>query len=429
MEIQEKSIDSIKPYENNPRINDEAVPFVAESIEKFGWQQPIVIDRDNVIIAGHTRYKAALRLGLKTVPCKYADELTPEEVDAYRIADNKTAELSTWDEDKLTTELEKCAAFDMSAFGFDAQDEPEDPDDVVEDQYEEFEVPEITAPGMIIRLGDHRLMCGDSTKAEDMAALFDGEAPRMVFTDPPYGVAIGSKNKLLNTVKKANYKQIKKDLKNDTLEPEDLKDLVARAFRTLRDFADEQCAYYITGPMGGEPGLAMQEALAEAGLPARHILIWVKNCQAFSLGRLDYEYKHEPIYYTWGKGHEFYGGSQATVIDDTKPLEKMNKAELKELVHALRDGGETSVIYCDKPLHSDMHPTMKPIKLIARFLINSSRPGEPVADIFGGSGSTMIAAEQLKRKCYMMEIDPHYCDVIINRWQEFTGKTAEIIRK
>ena len=169
----------------------------------------------------------------------------------------------------------------------------------------------------------------------------------------------------------------------------------------------------------------MQEALNEAGLPARHILIWVKNCQAFSIGRLDYEYKHEPIYYTWTKSHNFYGGSQSTVIDDTKPLEKMNKAELKELVHALRDGGETSVIYCDKPLHSNMHPTMKPVKLIARFIINSSQKGDPVADIFGGSGSTMIAAEQLNRRCYMMELDPHYCDVIINRWETFTGKKAE----
>ena len=243
MEIQEKRLDELKPYDNNPRINDEAVPFVAESLKEFGWQQPIVIDRDNVIIAGHTRYKAALKLGLKTAPCKYADELTPQQVDAYRLADNKTAELATWDDDKLTEELAKCADFDMSAFGF--EEPPEDPDDVVEDEYEEFEVESVAKPGDIFQLGDHRLMCGDSTKPEDMARLFDGVKPLMVFTDPPYGVSIGSKNKTLNVVKETNYKQVKIDIKNDTLSPEQLKRLITEAFTQLKQFADEQCAYYI----------------------------------------------------------------------------------------------------------------------------------------------------------------------------------------
>jgi DNA modification methylase len=149
------------------------------------------------------------------------------------------------------------------------------------------------------------------------------------------------------------------------------------------------------------------------------MLIWVKSSACFSLGRLDYDYQHEPIFYTWTKSHDFHGEYSTTVIDDTKPLEKMSKAELKDLVHSLRAQRETSVIHCDKPAKSSLHPTMKPTKLVCRFMHNSSRRGEIVADFFGGSGTTMIAAEQLGRRARLMEIDPHYCDVIRRRWAEF----------
>lgn len=168
----------------------------------------------------------------------------------------------------------------------------------------------------------------------------------------------------------------------------------------------------------------MMMMMKDAGLMVRHNLIWVKNAPTFSMGRLDYDYKHEPIFYTWTKKHNFYGGYQNTVIDDTKPVDKMTKGELKDLVRALQDKQETSVIYCDKPLRSELHPTMKPVKLVARFMINSSKKGDIVADIFGGSGTTLIAAEQLGRRARLMEIDPHYCDVIIGRWEEFTGRKA-----
>ena len=272
-------------------------------------------------------------------------------------------------------------------------------------------------------------MCGDSTSEEDLDRLCGGAQPVMVFTDPPYGVSIGTKNDTLNVVKGTNYNQVRTDIKNDTLSPKELEKLLIAAFKNLVRVCDESCAYYISGPQGGELGLAMQLAFQKAGIPPRHILIWVKNVQCFTLGRLDYKYRHEPIYYTWTKKHNWYGGSQNTIIDDTKRLEDMNKAELKELVHALRDGGETSVIYCDKPLHASLHPTMKPVKLVARFLINSSKEGDLVADIFGGSGTTIIAAEQLKRRCIMMELDPHYCDVIIKRWEDYTGKKAERIKE
>lgn len=168
----------------------------------------------------------------------------------------------------------------------------------------------------------------------------------------------------------------------------------------------------------------MQLMLRDAGLEARHTLIWVKNTATFSMGRLDYDYQHEPIFYTWTKKHKFYGGYGKTVIDDAEPIDKMSKAELKELVRALRGDENTTVIRADKPLHCDLHPTMKPVKLVARFIVNSSKKEDVVADIFGGSGTTMIACEQLGRSCRMMEKDPHYCDVIIDRWETFTGEKA-----
>ena len=169
----------------------------------------------------------------------------------------------------------------------------------------------------------------------------------------------------------------------------------------------------------------MLEMMKDSGLPVRHNLIWVKNASTFSLGRLDYDYRHEPIFYTWTKNHKFYGGYTDTVIDDTSDINKMSKAELKEMLQAIWNKTDNSVIYADKPVKSKLHPTMKPVKLVARLMYNSSRRGDAVADIFGGSGTTMIAAEQLGRRCYMMELDPHYCDVIIARWEAFTGRKAE----
>lgn len=429
MEVIEKRLDELTPYENNPRVNEGAVEAVAESLKKFGWKQPLVVDRSGVIIVGHTRLKAAERLGWETAPVVIAEDLTEEEARAYRLADNKTAELADWNFQLLDEELAGINEIDMAAFGFDLT-EPEDPEDIEEDDFNPDDTPpERVKAGELWALGDHRLMCGDSTSEEDLDRLCGGERPIFVFTDPPYGVSIGTKNDTLNVVKGTNYNQVRTDIKNDTLSPKELEKLLIAAFKNLVRVCDDSCAYYISGPQGGELGLAMQLAFQKAGIPPRHILIWVKNVQCFTLGRLDYEYRHEPIYYTWTKKHNWYGGSQNTIIDDTKRLEDMNKAELKELVHALRDGGETSVIYCDKPLHASLHPTMKPVKLVARFLINSSKEGDLVADIFGGSGTTIIAAEQLKRRCIMMELDPHYCDVIIKRWEDYTGKKAERIKE
>lgn len=312
----------------------------------------------------------------------------------------------------------------MQAFGFEPL--PENINDVQEDDYiEPEELEPRTQPGDVWICGDHVLMCGDSADAEAQRRLFNGHAPKLIFTDPPYGVAIGSRNKAVNKVDPGRGGQVETDIEGDTLDSEQLYKILVQAFSNLKENADPGASYYVSSPQGGELGLMMLQMMKDAGLPVRHQLVWVKSSPVFSLGRLDYDYRHEPIFYTWTKKHEFLGGYSNTVIDDTKPLEKMTKTELKDLVHALQEGRESSVIYCDKPTRSELHPTMKPVKLIGRFVINSSREGDTVADIFGGSGTTMIACEQLKRKCRMMELDPHYCDVIIDRWEKFTNKKAE----
>ena len=425
-EMAEVSLSSLKPYERNAKKHSpEQIAKIAESIREFGFISPCLIDKENNIIAGHGRVMAARELGLKRVPCVYVEGLTEEQRRAYILADNRLTELGGWDMDLVSQELQEleAAGFETSVTGFDWDQISKI--ETVEDDYEEPEDTEeepTSKRGDIWILGDHRLMCGDSADPKDVAELFGEELADMVFTDPPYGVAIGTKNQMLNDhgVKAG----ITKDIEGDTLPAEELYKILVAAFTNLREHSSDAASYYVTSPQGGDLGLMMMMMMRDAGLPVRHILIWVKSAAVFSMGRLDYDYRHEPIYYTWTKRHEFRGGFDQTVIDDNQRLEDLTKEELKDLVHALKGDGKTSVVYCDKPLASGLHPTMKPVKLIARFIHNSSEPGAIVADIFGGSGSTMIACEQLKRRCRMMELDPHYCDVIVKRWEEFTGKKA-----
>lgn len=213
----------------------------------------------------------------------------------------------------------------------------------------------------------------------------------MVFTDPPYGVSIGDKNKMLESVQTSG--RITENIIGDTLSTDELYDLLLKCFSNLRSVCDESCSYYVSSPQGGEIGLMMM-MMRDAVLPVRHNLIWAKNSATFSMGRLDYDYKHEPIFYTWTKRHKFYGKNDNTLLE------------------------------FDKPRANKLHPTMKPVALVAHLMENSSKVGDTVMDIFGGSGTTLIAAEQLGRTCYMMELDPHYCDVIIERWQNLTGDKA-----
>lgn len=432
MNIIEKNINELKAYEKNPRHNEKAVDAVAASIKEFGWKVPVVIDKDGVIAAGHTRVAAAKKLGIKTVPCIVADDLTEEQIRAFRLADNKTAELAEWDEELLAEELKMLEDIDMSEFGFDGLEEMLDETrEAAEDDFNEDEedIEPLTKSGDIWILGDHRLICGDSTQKDVIDRLMQGEKADMVFTDPPYGVSIGSKNKAINAVEPGRGGRIEEDIENDTLGKEELYKMLVKAFTNLRENgAAEHCSYYVSSPQGGELCMMMMMMMKEAGLQVRHVLIWVKNTATFSLRRLDYDYRHEPIFYTWTKNHRFYGNYGTSVIDDTANIEKMNRKELLEVVRKLMHPKDESVIYEDKPHKSDLHPTMKPVKLVGRFVTNNTQPGEVVLDIFGGSGTTMIACEQLGRKARLIELDPHYCDVIKTRWETFTGKKAELIK-
>ena len=434
-EMRMMRVEDVAPAEYNPRValrpGDPDYEKLRASVEDLGVIDPLVWNESTGrLVGGHQRLQVLKDLGVKEVPC-FVVHLSEEKEKQANLALNKIT--GRFDEEKLGALLTgldpavvKLAGFDPSELTsiMDEYTNPEEDDFDVEAALEASEESPRTQRGDVIILGDHRLMCGDSTSPADMKKLMAGHRADMVFTDPPYGVAIGDKNKVLS--EHSNGGGITKNILNDTLPTEQLKTLLTAAMRNLREnAAADHCSYYVSAPQGGDLGMMMMMMMADAGLPVRHNLIWIKNAATFSMGRLDYEYRHEPIFYTWTKSHNFYGGYNTTVVDDSKPVDKMSKPELKELVRALMGQHEESTIYCDKPQKSELHPTMKPVKLVSRFIANSSLRGGCVADIFGGSGTTLIAAEQLGRRCFMMELDPHYCDVIVQRWEQLTGRRAE----
>lgn len=400
LRIEYLPLDALKPYSRNAKKHpDEQVEHIANSIREFGFRQPLVIDRDGVLVIGHGRLLAAKKLGLKTVPCVRADDLTDEQVKALRLADNKTNE-SAWDDDLLNLDLDDIFDLDMEDFGFDLSEIRGgglSTSSAEEDDYEP-DVPEEprAKTGDIFVLGRHRLMCGDSTDTDAWARLMDGERADMVFTDPPYGVAIGDKNAMLNSVQKAG--RCCENIEGDTMSEAELYDMLKAAFINVRENCAPDAVYYVTSPQGGSLGLMMM-MMRDAGLEVRHVLMWRKNSATFSLGRLDYDYQHEPIFYTWTeKHHNFRGGKYRTTIWDF-----------------------------DKPRHCDLHPTMKPVELVGNAILDGTQEDMIVLDAFGGSGTTIIAAEQLNRRARVMELDPHYCDVIVDRWEKFTGEKAVLL--
>lgn len=384
MKVQNVSIDKIKPYENNPRNNDQGVDAVAKSIKEFNWQQPIVVDKDNVIIVGHTRYKAAKKLGMDKVPVVVADNLSPEQVKAYRLADNKTGELTNWDMGLLDDELADIADIDMSDFGFDL-DLGNDEAKVQEDDFDE-EVPEEPKSklGQIYQLGRHRLMCGDSTNPEMVKKLVGGVQCDLLLTDPPYNVGYEGKQKSKMTIK------------NDRQEDDEFYKFLFDAFNAAKDNLKQGASFYIW--YASSEAANFNNAANNSGLSVREELIWEKN--NLVMGRQDYQWKHEPCLYGWVEGgsHSWYS-----------------------------DRKQTTVMHFDKPQRSDLHPTMKPIALFDYQIKNSTKSGDTVLDLFGGSGTTIMACEQDGRNACVMEYDPKYVDVIIKRWEEFTGKKAELI--
>lgn len=424
MKIIEKRISEIQPYENNPRNNDAAVDAVAASIKEFGFKVPIIIDKDNVIVAGHTRLKAAEKLGLAKVPTIMADDLTEKQVKAFRLADNKTAELANWIPEKLEEELADLADVDMSQYGFEELEAALDGLEIIEDDYEP-EPPEEpkTKLGDIFRLGRHKLMCGDSTDADAIKILMGGATADLVCTDPPYNVALGKHMRPSEAIQ-LHRRTDGLVIDNDEMADEDFVEFLRKATTAALSQTRAGGAFYIW--FASNRTLSVYEAMARAKLTVRQELVWVKS--AFALGRQDYQWRHEPCIYGWKDGAAHYfkdDRTESTVIDQTPNFEKMKKEELVDYINRILE--TTSVLYEQKPSRSELHPTMKPVKLIGRLIANSSQRGENVLDSFGGSGTTMIACEQLGRNCFMMELDPHYCDVIIDRWEQFTGEKAEKI--
>lgn len=432
MDIIFKKVNDVTPYEKNPRKNDDAVEAVANSIREFGFKVPIIIDKDGVIVAGHTRLKAAKKLGLEQVPCIVADDLTPAQIKAFRLADNKTGELALWDFDLLSEELAELGNIDMAQFGFEDEAFPEDDPDVVEDDYEEPEQLEPrTKPGQLFKLGDHILMCGDSTKEDDVKKLIGGGQMDLCVTDPPYNVGLGQENG--HKIRPSEAKQLHRRtdglvIENDSWQNDsEFIEFLRSAFDNMMNSLRPGGVFYIW--YASTQSLNFETAAEQAGMQIREQLIWVKN--VFALGRQDYQWRHEPCLYGWkdGAGHYFINSrTESTVFDDTPDFDHLTKADAVELLRAIYEGGvATTTIHEKKPTASKLHPTMKPLGLIGYQIANSSKRGDSVLDLFGGSGSTLMACEQLKRRCFMMEYDPHYCDVIIDRWEAFTGEKAEVL--
>jgi len=431
MTIEIRDIDSVKPYERNPRLNDKAVDAVAASLKEFGFRQPIVIDSDSVIIAGHTRWKGAKKLGLDKIPVHVAVDLTPEQVRAYRLADNKSGEIAEWDMEILPIEISelKATGFDMGVLAFSDKELTQllnistaisqgltDPDSIPEPPDDP-----ITQKGDLWILGNHRLLCGDSAKPEDVDRLLDGNAVHLICCDPPYNVKVESRSnnaiaaglssftnthhqgfdvardpgKAERTTKKLRPKD--RPLANDFVSDEEFDRLLDAWFGNMARVLEPGRCFYIWGGFtncGNYPPF-----LKKHGLYFSQAIIWVKSHPV--LTRKDFLTGHEWCFYGWreGAGHKFFGPNNAVDVWEVKKV----------------------------PSQHMVHLTQKPNELAIRAIQYSSRPGENVLELFGGSGWTLVSCEQTDRRCFAMEIDELYCDVIVKRWSEFTGKTPQRI--
>jgi DNA modification methylase len=389
MLIELRSLASLRPYPGNPRVNDSAVEAVACSLKEFGFRQPIVVDLDGVIVVGHTRFKAAQKLGLAEVPVHVARELTPAQAQAYRIADNQTATIATWDDDKLVAELLalRDQDFDLNLTGFGDDDlarllgdeEPVligDPDDVPESPIEA-----ITQPGDVWHLGHHRLVCGDAADAETYTRLLEGESVDLLLTDPPYNVAYQGK-----TAEAL-------DIANDDMPDEEYLAFLTATLAPAAEALKPGASFYIWH--ADTFGSLVRQACDDVGLPLRQVLVWVKS--TFALGRQDYHWQHEPCLYGWkpGQSHTWFGGR-----------------------------AQSTTLTFDKPARNGEHPTMKPVALFQQLIENSCPKDGLVLDPFGGSGTTLIAAHASGRVARLVELDPVYCDVIVARWEKLTGQKA-----
>lgn len=441
------SISEITPYENNARYNDHAVEAVANSIQEYGFKNPIILDKNNVIIAGHTRYLAAKKLDLKEVPCIIADDLTPDQVKAFRIADNKTGELADWNFDLLEKEIKELTenGYDINLLGFNDEEmenilnktiesmnhyldlrdgestgvefEPEP--EAEEDEFE-VSIPDepLAKEGDIYQLGNHRLMCGDSTNKAHIQKLMNGEAADLVLTDPPYNMGYEGAGNTPDEKRKQNK------IKNDKLPKHEFRAFLDAVIRNLHDNMKDGASFYMFYKELGDA--AFINAIDESDLTFKQELIWVKN--HLVLGGSKYQSMYEPCLFGC-KGPSiknwYTGRKERSVIES---IDLMDEFQLRDAIKEIMEYFDPDIIRNERQTKNDLHPTMKPIKLLSKFIKNSSKQGDIVLDVFGGSGSTLIACEQLNRTCYMCEFEPKYVDVIIERYEAFTGEKAIKIR-
>lgn len=425
------NIAELQPAERNARKHAERdIEAIKKSIQEFGFNDPIgVWGPENTIVEGHGRLQAASELGLEKVPVVHLDHLTDEQRRAYALAHNRTAELSEWDLEVMDEELSEIFDIDMDAFGFDEFGPVESIDDVEEDDFRpDIQEETRSKAGDIWILGNHRLICGDSTDPEVIQRLMDGKQADLFLTDPPYNVALGQNSNHPLRPSEARQLHRRTDgliIKNDSWEDDDaFVAFLEKTYNSALPAIKDGGAFYIWHASNQAQNFI--RACEETGMQIRQTLIWVKS--NFALGRQDYQWRHEPCLYGWKDGAAHYftpDRRQSTVVEDQLDFTKMKKAELVEILQEIfSEEFPTTVMHEDKPMASELHPTMKPIKLMARCIQNSTKKGEIVLDTFGGSGSTLMACEQLGRACYTVELDEKYCDVIIDRWEKFTGKTA-----
>jgi DNA modification methylase len=382
MDVKNIPIKEIVPYAKNAKKHDKRqIDNVAESIRQYGFVQPVVIDRDGVIVIGHCRVLAAKKLGMEAVPCVCVDDLTPEQVNALRLVDNKTNE-SDWDMDLLSMELPE---IDLSAFDFDWGLTEDDSAEIVEDEAPEVsDDPPTAKRGDVWQLGRHRLMCGDSTSADDVQTLAGGGQIDLFLTDPPYGVDYTGRTK--DALK----------IENDNRSDDEFISFLSDAFAAADGVMKPGAVFYIWH--ADSKAHVFRMACQMVGWEVRQVLIWVKNSMV--MGRQDYQWKHEPCLYGWKSGAGHLWAS---------------------------DRKQTTVLEFDRPTKNKEHPTMKPVALFDYQIQNNTKGGDAVLDLFAGSGTTIMACEQNGRNAYCMELDPRYVDVIIKRWETFTGEKAVLL--
>lgn len=416
------ALDAIHPYSKNAKLHDKKqIKNIAESIKQYGFVQPLVLDTNNEIVIGHGRFYAAKQLKMEAVPCVYVSDLTPEQVRALRIADNKLNE-SPWDFNLLKEDLE---GLDFGNIELDF-DELDDTGRVREDDYDPVLPEEPKAKvGDVYQLGRHRLMCGDSTVFSDVEKLMGGAQADMLLTDPPYNVALGTGGMYQSDDGHAGVHEIKENgafLLNDDLPDDEFRQFLTQAFLNAQAVMKKGAAFHIWH--ADSERFNFEAAVRDAGLIERQTLIWVKD--HFTLSRQDFQWQHEPC---------LYGENPLPFPDtDEVPLGEEHESAIYGWVtgaghYWFKNRKQSTVLFFDRPKASKEHPTMKPITLFDYEMKCNTLVDENVLDLFAGSGTTIMAAEQNGRNAFCMEFDPKFVDVIIDRWETFTGETAKLIEE